>query len=159
MVDDYLHRWTYIRNACEGIYLFGSFFLYHTPKALLYYLPKYIITESAKSLGRIYRATPPLKEWPKILYRAIVVIGKAFRDFIVGIFDLVKATPKALYTFGKYLGKQFVRGIKAVPGLVKRAVKSIVQWAKRAGQWLANLFLRYIIKDYLIVVLYPLCIL
>jgi hypothetical protein len=143
MVDDYRYRWTYIRKACNGIYLFFNFFLYQLPKFLVYYLPKYLIQESGKGLMRMYRAIPPIKQWPKILGQAIISIAKGIRDVVIDIVDIIKATPKALYRSGKYLAKKFWSGIKAVPSLVKQAAKMVGRGLKRLGLWIANLFTKY----------------
>ena len=142
-IDDYRHRWTFIRRAVDGIYTFFRFFLWETPKFLLYHLPKWIIEETGKGLLRVYRGIPPLKEWPGIFKRAIVSIAKGMKRFVIDVGKVIKATPKAIFDFVKWTGKSLWSGIKAIPGLVKRAAEKTWAGLKAAGIWIGELFMRY----------------
>jgi hypothetical protein len=142
-VDDYRYRWTFIRRTTHGIYVFFRILLWEIPKFLVYFLPKEFIKWTGRGIVRIYRAIPPLKEWPEIVKRAIVSFAKGCKDFVLALGKAIKATPKALFRFCKRSGKKIWSGIKAVPGLVKRGVEKTWNGIKAVGIWIGELFMRF----------------
>jgi hypothetical protein len=148
--DDYNHRWTFIRRSCKGIYYFTRFFIYEIPKFFLFTIPG----ELAKSLGhgvrRLYKAIPPIKEWPGILWRTIVSIAKGIKEVVVALAKFVRDLPKNVYHGGKamwkgtkWLAKKTWRGIKAVPGLLKMGAQKTWSGIKIVANWLGDVLLRY----------------
>jgi hypothetical protein len=122
-VDDYNHRWTFIRGMSKGIYYFCRITFFEIPKWFLYTLPKEILKALRKGIIKMAKAVPPITQWPGILKRALIAVAKGLKAFGIAVGKGVKATPKALYKAGKYVGKQTWKGIKAVPGLVKKGAK------------------------------------
>ena len=150
MLDDYNHRWRIIRVAVHGIYVFLKFTFYEIPKFLLITAPWEILKETKRGIVRMYKAIPPIKEWPRIVKDAVVGMAKGIKKFLIALGRAIKATPKAIYDGGKYLAKQGKklaiktwRGIKALPGLMKIGLQKTWSGIKAIASWVKDLLLRY----------------
>lgn len=143
IVDDYNHRWGFIRKATNGIYTFFRILLYEIPKFLLVDCPREILKASMRGIVRLYKAIPPLKEWPSIVSRAMISMAQGIKEFLIAVAKGIKATPKAIYKTGKYLTQQTWKGIKAVPGLLKAGAQKTWSGLKIIGSWFKELFLRF----------------
>jgi hypothetical protein len=137
-VDDYNHRWRFIRGACNGIYWFFRIALFEIP----IHVPYYLLIELGKETKRMVKGIPPIRTWPGILKRAAMATANGLKKFAVGLGKVIKATPKAVYEVGKYSVKQFWKGIKAVPDLIKMGARKTWKGIKAVGLWLENLFMR-----------------
>jgi hypothetical protein len=140
MVDDYTHRWRFIRGACTGIYWFFRIALYEIP----IHFPWYLLKELGKGTIEMVKGIPPIKFWPAILRRAAIATAKGLKEFVIDLGKVIKETPRAVYEVGKYSVKWFWKGMKAVPGLVKQGARKTWKGIKAAGSWLENLFMRSI---------------
>ena len=140
MVDDYNHRWRFIRGACTGIYWFFRVALYEIP----IHFPWYLLKELGKGTVKLVKAIPPMKFWPAILQRAAIATAKGLKEYVIGFGKVIMETPKAVYDVGKYCVKRFWKGMKAVPDLVKQGARKTWKGIKAAGSWLENLFMRSI---------------
>jgi len=150
MIDDYNHRWRYIRKAVDGIYAFLKITFYEIPKYLLITLPWAILKASKRGIVKLYKAIPPVKEWPRIVKDAIVAMAKGIKQFLIALGKAIKATPRVIYEGAKYWakqGKQLAiktwRGIKAIPGLVKIGLRKTWSAIKAIASWVKDLLLKY----------------
>ena len=150
MLDDYNHRWRIIRVAVHGIYVFLKVTFYEIPKFLIITLPWEILKETKRGIVRMYKAIPPIKEWPRIVKDAVVGMAKGIKKFLIALGRAIKATPKAIYNGGKYLAKQGKklaiktwRGIKALPGLMKIGLQKTWSGIKAIASWVKDLLLKY----------------
>ena len=147
MLDDYNHRWVFIRKATRGIYIFFKVLLYEIPKFLVITVPWEILKASKRGIVRLYKAIPPVKEWPGIISRAVVSMLRGIKKFLIAVGKGIKAMPKALYQTGKYIAKQTWKGIKAVPHLVATGLRNTWSGLKVIGVWLKDFFLRFTFPD------------
>ena len=76
MLDDYNHRWTFIRKSTKGIYVFFKVLLYEIPRFLFIDGPWEIIKATSREAVSLYRAIPPVNEWPNIISRAVISMAK-----------------------------------------------------------------------------------
>lgn len=150
IIDDYNHRWKFIRHAVRGIYVFLKFFFYELPKYLIVELPWAIIKATKKGLVRLYKGIPPVNEWPRIIKDAVIAMAKGIKQFLIALGKAIKATPRAVYEEAKYLagrGKHLAlktwRGIKAIPGLVKLGLEKTWSAVKAIASWVKDLLLKY----------------
>src|SRR5271163_4522183 len=150
MLDDYNHRWRIIRVAVHGIYVFLKFTFYEIPKFLLITAPWEILKETKRGIVKMYKAIPPITEWPRIVKDAVVGMAKGIKKFLSALGRAIKATPKAIYDGGKYLAKQGKklaiktwRGIKALPGLMKIGLQKTWSGIKAIASWVKDLLLKY----------------
>jgi hypothetical protein len=137
-VDDYNHRWRFIRGACTGIYWFFRIALFEIP----IHFPYYLLKELGKETIRMVEGIPPLRTWPGILKRAVMATANGLKKFVIGLGKVIKATPEAVYEVVKYSVKQFWKGMKAVPDLIRTGAKKTWNGIKAVGSWLENLFMR-----------------
>ena len=105
--------------------------------------PWEIIKATSREAVRLYRAIPPVNEWPSIISRAVISMAKGIGRFLVALGKAVKATPKAIYKTGKYILKHTWEGIKAIPHLVKFGAEKLWSGVKIIATWLKDFFLRY----------------
>jgi hypothetical protein len=143
MVDDYGHRMGFIRKAAKGIYTFFRVLLYEIPRFIFIDLPWEILKGTKRSIVRLYKAIPPLKEWPGVVSRAMISMAKGIKEFLIAVAKGIRATPKAIYKTGKYLVKRTWKGIKAVPQLIKIGAEKTWSGLKAIGSWIKKLFLRF----------------
>ena len=143
MIDDYDHRWTFIRRSTKGIYLFFKVLLYEIPRFLFIDGPWELIKATSREAIRLYRAIPPVSEWPDIISRAVISMAKGIGRFLVALGKALKAIPKATYDTGKYIVKRTWKGIKAIPHLVKIGAEKLWSGVKIIGTWLKDLFSRF----------------
>jgi hypothetical protein len=143
MLDDYNHRWTFIRKSTKGIYIFFKVLLYEIPRFLFIYAPWEIIKATSRGAVRLYRAIPPVKEWPDIIFRAVISIAKGIGRFLVALGKVLKAIPKATYETGKYIVEQIWKGIKAIPHIVKIGAEKLWSAIKVTATWLKDFFVRF----------------
>ena len=143
MIDDYNHRWKYIRIASKGIYAFFKILLYEIPKLFLYEIPWEILKGMKRGVIKLYRSIPPISEWARVISLAIIDFGRGIRSFLTELVKVIKATPKALYRTGKYIVNKAWKGIKAIPLLVKRGCNKIWSALKIIGSWIKDLFFRF----------------
>jgi hypothetical protein len=143
IVDDYNHRWGFIRKASKGIYIFFKVLLFEIPKFLFFEVPWEILKASKRGIVKLYRAIPPLKEWPDIVSRAMVSMAKGIKTFFIELAKGLKATPKVVYKEGKYLVKRTWKGIKAIPRLVKIGAEKTWSGLKLLGTWIKELLMRF----------------
>jgi len=143
MEDDYNHRWTFIRKATKGIYIFFKILLYEIPRFLFIDGAWEIIKATSRGAVRLYDAIPPVKEWPGIISRAIISMVKGIGRFLVALGKGIVATPKVIYKTGKYIVKHTWKGIKAIPRLVKVGAEKAWSGVKIIATWLKDFFLRF----------------
>ena len=143
MTDDYSHRWRYISRACNGIYWFGRILLYEIPKWLLITFPLEFMQFAKGELVRLYRAIPPVRQWPGIVADACISTLRGIKNFVIGIGKVIKATPRAVYEGGKYIVKKLLQGIAALPGLVSTGAQKTWNGIKKVASWLQDLVLRF----------------
>lgn len=101
-----------------------------------------IIKECKRGAIEIYRAIPPIKKWPGIIYRATINFAKGVKDFVVDLAKFIRDIPKALYDGAKYILKRMWEGIKAIPRLIKFAAQATWSGIKAAAFWVKDLFLK-----------------
>jgi hypothetical protein len=145
MIDDYRHRWKFIHIAAKGIYNFFRITLYEIPKFFFATLPWEIIKALKAGAVDLYRAIPPIKEWPGIISRALISMAKTTRNFLIAFAKGIKASPKILYNAGAYIVKKSWKGIKAIPHLVKKGAEKTWSGLKVFGSWIRDLLLRFVI--------------
>src|SRR5271170_6967576 len=150
MLDDYNHRWKFIRVSVHGIYVFLKVTFYEIPKFLLITLPWEILKETKRGIVSMYKAIPPIREWPRIVKDAVVSMAKGIKRFLIALGKAIKATPKALYDGGKYLAKEGKnlaiktwKGIKALPRLMKIGLQKTWSGIKAIASWVKELLLKY----------------
>ena len=90
----------------------------------------------------MYRAIPPVKEWPKIIYRAMINFAESLKDFVLSLAKIIKEAPKATYQASKYLLKRTWEGIRAIPQLVKLGAETLWSWLKTVAFWFRDLFFK-----------------
>lgn len=151
MTDDYNHRWRYIRVAVHGIYGFLKITFYEIPKFLLITLPWETLKATKRGVVRLYKAIPPVKEWPRIIKDAVVAMAKGIKQFLIALGKAIKAAPRVIYEGAKYWAKQGTqlaiktwRGIKAIPGLVKIGLQKTWSAIKVIASWVNDLLLKYL---------------
>ena len=155
ILDDYNHRWVFIRKASKGIYIFCKVLFYEIPKFIIITVPWEIFKASKRGIVRLYKAIPPLKEWPGIISRAVVSMLRGIKHFLIAVGKGIKATPRALYETGQYIVKRTWKGIKALPHLAASAIRNTWAGLKIIGIWLKDFFLRYFLfATVLMIVLY-----
>ena len=141
-VDDFHHRWNFIRVACHGIYDFCRVTFFEIPRYLFVTLPWDILKASGCELTRLYRNIPPISEWGGIIARAVKSLLRGIKDFLVGTAKVIANTPKAMYKAGKYIVKRTWKGIRALPGLIKIGARKTWEGLKVFGRWLQEFLLR-----------------
>ena len=141
-VDDFHHRWNFIRVACRGIYDFCRVTFFEIPRYLLVTLPVDILRASGRGLMRLYRSIPPISEWAGIIARAVKSLLRGIKDFLVGTAKVIANAPKVMYKSGKYIVKRTWKGIKALPELIKIGARKTWEGLKVFGRWLQEFLLR-----------------
>jgi len=94
-------------------------------------------------LVRLYRAIPPIRQWPGIIADACISTLQGLKKFVIGVGKVIKATPRAVYEGGRYVVKKFWQGIKALPGLVATGAKKTWNGMKKVAGWLQDIVLRF----------------
>jgi hypothetical protein len=150
ILDDYNHRWRFIRVALHGIYVFLKVTFYEIPKFLIITLPWEILKETKRGIVRLYKSIPPIRAWPRIVKDAVVAAAKGIKKFLIALGNAIKATPRAIYDGGKYLAKKGKnlaiktwKGIKALPGLMKIGLQKTWAAIKAIASWVKDLLLEY----------------
>jgi hypothetical protein len=143
MADDYQHRWVFIRKGLSGIYKFFKVVVYEIPKFLLITAPWEIIKECKNGIVGLYRAIPPVNEWPGIISRAMIDLAKGIKQFFIVLAKAIKALPKAIYLTGKYLLEKTWKGLKAIPNLLTIAAQKTWSGLQILASFLRDVLLRY----------------
>lgn len=143
MIDDYGHRWRYISRACKGIYWFCRILFYEIPNWVLIKLPWELVKWGKCEMVQLYRAIPPIRQWPRIVADACISTLRGIKKFVIELGKVIKATPKAVYHGGKYIVKKAWQGIKAIPDLAATSARKTWNGIKAAAAWLQDLMLGY----------------
>ncbi|TDL21784.1 ankyrin, partial [Rickenella mellea] len=151
---DYHTRFCRIRSLFKTIYPILRFFLWSVPKFFVWNVPKFFLWSIPKSIieelyhmaRRIYRALPPVRTWPSLIWTAIVdlsqAIGRGSKAVVRGTIRVAKSIGRGAVRLVKGIPKFFKtcynatkRFVKAIPDMTVRAAKAVGRKIKEIGRW------------------------